>query len=82
MQDLQPTQSEGSTKTMPSFARFCIAPVRQASTHEGVSQWKQGTKRNIMRGTPEISCGPTGTMRESLGPTERLFLVLQCTSHA
>ena len=24
---------------IPSFSRFCMAPVGQASTHQGFSQW-------------------------------------------
>jgi len=38
MHVLQPTQSDLSTKTMPSCARFCMAPVGQAATHQGSSQ--------------------------------------------
>ncbi len=50
MQLLQPTQRLDSTKTIPSFSRFCIAPVGQALTHHGSSQWKQGMKTKRMPG--------------------------------
>ncbi len=38
IQVLQPTHKSGSTNTIPSLARFCMAPVGQAATHQGFSQ--------------------------------------------
>ena len=82
MQLLQPMQRLDSTKTMPSFSRCCIAPVGQALTHHGSSQWKQGMKAMRMRGRPPTSIGPTVTILHGDGPGPRSLLVLQCTSQA
>ena len=76
MQALQPTQMPGSMKTMPSAARFRMAPVGQAATHQGVSQWKHGMKMYSARGRPPTILGPTGMTWLILGPTGRDLLLL------
>jgi hypothetical protein len=77
MQALQPTQREDSINTTPSFARFCIAPVGHADTHQGVSQWKQGMKTKLTLGMPPLTLGPTRTILQNAGPTGKSLSVLQ-----
>jgi hypothetical protein len=79
MQLLQPTHKAGSTKTMPSLARFCMAPEGQADTHQGFSQWKQGMKMNAAFGRPSTIRGGIGTTWQGAGPTARDLLTLHVT---
>ena len=71
MQLLQPMQTLCSTKTMPSFSRCCIAPVGQALTHHGSSQWKQGMKVMRIRGRPPTSTRPVVRILQGAGPGPR-----------
>jgi hypothetical protein len=67
---------------MPSLERLCIAPVGQAETHHGFSQWKQGMNTKASLGMPATALGPTWTMRQLRGPTGTSLAVLQWTSQA
>jgi hypothetical protein len=59
-----------------------MAPVGQAATHHGFSQWKQGIKIKFMRGTLLTTFGPIGIMAQKRGPTGTSFSVLQWISQA
>ena len=48
-------------------ARFCMAPVGQAATHQGFSQWKQGMKMYEARGRPFDHLGADGMTWQGLG---------------
>jgi hypothetical protein len=57
-----------------------MAPVGQAATHQGFSQWKQGMKMYAARGRPPISLGPTAMIWHSFGPGGSPLLALHWIS--
>ncbi len=56
-----------------------MAPVGQALTHQGFSQWKQAMKTKVPLGTPSTIFGSMGTIRFGLGPTGNDLMLLQAT---
>jgi len=59
-----------------------MAPVGQAETHHGFSQWKQGMKINDVFGSPPMNFGPTWMIWQGLGPIGRFLLDLHWISQA
>jgi hypothetical protein len=57
-----------------------MAPVGQAATHQGFSQWKQGMNTYEARGRPLTILGATWITWQGLGPTGRALLLLQTIS--